>query len=455
MLAICAPAYAEGLADAPPVHDALAAIDRDVRSAMQAQSIPGLEIAIVHDRALLWSSAYGTADLARGEKVSESTRFVVGSVSKLLTAIAVVQLRDAGKLDLDEPVTRALPWFRLAGEPHPAITVRELLIQFGGLPREAPGGSWQRRAMPDRETLIRSLTDTPPALPPETEWKYSNLGYAVLGLVVESASGENYADYFRDHVAKPLHMDRTVATPLPPADDIATGYSAPSGSTREARPPLATGGVAPAAGIASTARDMAQLLLWMLDDGDGPVMSAQSRREMLRVQAMTEDWSVGQGLGFEQRRVGSAIRIGHAGRAGGYAARIEVDPATRIGMAILTNADDASPTRIIDRAMATLAPALATASPPPAPPQPDPAWQEFTGTYVSSEGRDSAVAIVEGRLAWVDPADPHVHTFLDPAGPDRFRFASGNLVGEILTFERDAAGHVAAMSAAGATDRRK
>ncbi len=208
------------------------------------------------------------------------------------------------------------------------------------------------------------------------------------------------------------------------------------------------GGVLPAAGIASTAADMARFAAFLLDERDGPVLSAQSRREMMRVQAVFPDWTGGQGLGFELRRTGDGTRIGHAGRAAGFAARFDIDPAHHLGVVILTNADDGAPTRLVDRALALPAPVVDAGR--PAPPI-DPSWQRYVGTFVHKEG-SNAFALVDGRLAWVDPgaAEPaRTRIFLDPAGPDRFRFASGGLIGEIVTFQTDPAGRVIGVQAGG------
>jgi CubicO group peptidase (beta-lactamase class C family) len=456
LLAAAFPCDAATLADDPAVAAALREFDRSLAADIVSGASPGLQAAIVFDRQVLWHHAYGAADLASGRPVGEHTRFVLGSISKLFTALAIVQLRDAGRLDLDDRITRHLTWFALAGEPHPTVTIRELLLQLGGLPREPLGGSWHDRVAPTRERMIADMAAEPPALAPETGWKYSNLGYAVLGLVVEAASGETYADYVTSHLVQPLGMADTVVSPEPGTGDLATGYGDRAGGAREARPFLTMGGLLPAAGIASSAEDMARFALWMLDDADGPVLRAQSRREMLRVQAILPDWSGGQGLGFEIRRAGDATRIGHAGQAAGYAARIEVDPASRLGVVVLANADDAAPTRLAERALALLAPAVASATAQP-PPAPDPSWAAYVGTY-SFEGRDSTIGIVGGRLAWFDPAarDPAAtRIYLDPAGPDTFRFASGGLVGETVTFETDRSGRVVSLRAGGNVDWKK
>ncbi|HVJ53677.1 MAG TPA: serine hydrolase domain-containing protein [Aliidongia sp.] len=449
---------ADRLAAAPPVAAALGALDRLVGADIVEHGTPGLAIAIVHGQELLWSRSYGMADLARSAPVGPATRFRLASMSKLLTGLAVMQLRDAGRLRLDDRVTDHLPGFALAGDPHPVVTLRELLLHLGGLPREALGASWDDRTMPDRAALIRDMGEEPEAIPRESQWKYSNLGYAVLGLVIEAASGERYADYVTHHILTPLGMRDTLVEPAPDDTSLATGYGVRGADgVRPARPFLAMGGLTPAAGIVSTAEDMAKLAAWALEETDGPVLAAASRREMLRIQAVFPDFSGGQGLGWQTRRVGTVIRIGHAGQAAGYAGRFEIEPASQLGVIVLTNADEGGPTRLADQALALLAPAIAEALPAPPVPAADPAWQKYIGLY-SSEHGGSAIVIVNGRLAWQDPgaADPaRNRIYLEPHGTDRFRFLSGALVGEDLVFETDADGKVIRLKAGGDYDWRK
>jgi CubicO group peptidase (beta-lactamase class C family) len=219
------PASAAGPAGTPALGEALARFDRAIRAEMDTGASPGLAAAIVLDGETLWTASYGSADVAADRPVDRSSRFILGSISKLFTALAIVQLRDAGKLGLDDAVTRHLPWFTLAGTPRPTLTLRELLLQLGGLPREPIGASWLDRVMPTKEDLVRTMADEAPALPPETAWKYSNLGYAVLGLVVEAASGESYADYVAGHITRPLGMVDTVAAPRAGTGDRLWGES--------------------------------------------------------------------------------------------------------------------------------------------------------------------------------------------------------------------------------------
>jgi CubicO group peptidase (beta-lactamase class C family) len=416
-----------------------------------------MAVAVVHDQTLLWSHGYGQADRASGTPVTENTRFRLASISKLFTALAIVQLRDAGLLALDDRVQEHLPEFRLAGDPHPAITIRELLVQMGGLPREPARTSWQDRVMPTREQLLADLDRQEAAIPPETQWKYSNLGYALLGELVKAVSDERFEDYVRRHIALPLGMDHTLVNPADDLQDFAVGYGyrAADGS-RSPRDYLPMGGMVGAAGVTSSAADLARFVEFFLSDADSPVLSAASRREMLRVQAILPDWSGGQGLGFEIRRIGGQSRIGHAGRGAGYAGRLDIDPATKLGVVVLINADENGPTRFVDQAFAALAGPVAAALNSP-PPVADPAWQRFVGRYVN-EGRESEIVLADGRLAWQDPtaADPaRTRVPLEPAGGNVFKFMAGSLVGERLTFDLDPAGRVVSMHAAGNTDLKK
>ncbi|MEI9988110.1 MAG: serine hydrolase [Aliidongia sp.] len=289
-------AQSQSLATAPPITAALATLDREIVGDIQAHGFPGLSIAVSHGDEILWHHDYGAADLARGDKVGSATRFRLGSISKLFTALAILQLRDAGKLDLDDRVTKTLPWFHLAGDAHPAITIRELLLHLSGLPADAPGVSWTDRVMPSREQVIQGLPEVEPAIPAESTWKYSNLGYVLLGFVIEAASAESYAGYVETPVLKPLGMAETLVEPEPQTPRLAIGYGArgPDG-VRDPRAFLPMGAMTPAAGITSTSLDMARLAAWALLDGDGPVLSARSRREMLRSQADFSDFSGGQG----------------------------------------------------------------------------------------------------------------------------------------------------------------
>ena len=450
---------ADPIAADSKVQAALQGLDQTLAGEVTKRGFPGMAVAVMHDQTPLWLHAYGQADIAAAVPVTENTQFRVASITKLFTAVAIMQLRDAGLLNLDDPVQKHLTTFHLAGVPHPTITIRELLLQLGGLPREPLGTSWQDRVMPSRDQLMADLDRQEPAIPPETLWKYSNLGYAILGQLVKAVSDERFEDYVLRHIAQPLGMMHTLVNPPADLKGIAIGYGyRQADGTRAPRAFMPMGGMYGAAGVISTAADLGRFAAFFLSDGDSDVLSAESRREMLRVQAIFPDWTGGQGLGFETRRVGNQSRIGHAGRGAGYAGRLDIDPVSKLAVVVLINADENGPTRFVDQAFGALVgPVTAAAALGRPPVVADPAWAKFVGRY-TNEGRDSEIVLIDGRLTWQDSGfnDPaRTRIPLDPAGPNIFKFTAGALVGETLTFDLDPAGKVVSMHAAGNTDLRK
>ena len=438
---------------------AVATLDREIAADVQAHGIPGLAITIIHGHDTLWHHDYGLADLARGEKIGPATRFRLGSMSKLLTGLAIVQLRDAGKLDLDDRATRFLPWFRLSGDEHPAITIRELLLHLSGLPADAPGVSWTDRVMPTREQVIQGLPEVAPVLPAETTWKYSNLGYVLLGLVIEAASGQPYADYIGAHVLAPLGMAETLVEPGPESPHLAIGYGA-RGAGRPPRTARLPGhGRHDPGGRHHCDRQR---------HGQARCLGARGER---RPGACRRSAAARCCASMPITRISRAARAS-AGRSSPPAracasamparpraspASSRSSPATGLGVAVLINADENGPGKIADRALDLLGPAVAAATPLPPAATADPAWLDYIGTY-GADHRDCAIVIANGRLAWQDPAaaDPaRTRIYLDPAGKDRFKWAGGNLKGELVVFERDAAGQVARMLEGGYYDVRR
>ena len=166
------------LARRPEVAAAIAVLDAWVAATVASREQPGLSLGIVYDQDLIWAKGYGFSDLARKVPATPSTVYRIASISKLFTTTAILQLRDAGKLQLDDPVAKYLPWFKIknAHPDGPAITIRHLLTHTSGLPREAAGVNWSDLTMPKREEMIRRIGEQETVFPAETEWKYSNFG---------------------------------------------------------------------------------------------------------------------------------------------------------------------------------------------------------------------------------------------------------------------------------------
>lgn len=419
------------------------------------RQLPGLSLGVVYDQQLIWAQGIGTSDREQATPATPATIYRIASITKLFTATAIMQLRDAGRLRLDDPVAEHLPWFQVkpAVADAPAITIRHLLTHTAGLPRESPFPYWTDGAFPSREQLIAALPDQQAVFAPETRWKYSNLALTLAGEVVQASSGQPYADYMHAHILAPLGMESTsVALPDAQRARLATGYGRrmPDGS-RAVLPFTDCAGITPAANMASTVEDLARFA--MLQFRDGPAGGAQivrgsTLREMQRVQWLHSDWLSGWGLGFVVRRREDRTLIEHGGAVPGYRTQLSICPADKLAFIVLTNADDGEPATYVEQAHKLIAPAIRKAAAPPPAAPPDPAWQRYAGTYRNIWG-DAQVLLLSDGLAMFTPEalDPQATLLrLAPVGEHTFRVdgESGySNLGELAVFELGDDGQVA------------
>ena len=309
--------------------------------------VPGLSAAIVHDQDLLWSGASGFADLQGQKPAQADTIYGICSISKLFTGIAVMQLRDQGKVGLDDPVSASLPWFNLkqSFDGSPEITLRNLLTHASGLPREADAPYWVGPdfPFPTREQVREMLGGQATIYPADRYHQYSNLGLSLVGEIVAEKSGQDYTAYVDQHVLGPLGMtDTSTGFPTDKREPrVATGYGY---SGRDgARPPMPrydARGITPAAGFASTALDLARFASWQFRELNGKaddVLQANTLREMQRVQWMDWDWGTARGLAFGVYRIGNRTLVGHGGDCPGFNTRLYLDPVSRYAVVTMAN----------------------------------------------------------------------------------------------------------------------
>ena len=196
---------AKGAQRTPPK---FTAIDKFVEGEMAAQRVPGLALAVVKGNRIAYMRGFGEAD-ASGLGVTPQTPFIIGSVAKSFTALAVLQLAEAGKIELDAPVQRYLPWFRVADKEASArITVRHLLNHTSGLSTKT-GRSFQGRGDTSDKALeraVRKLSSVELAKPVGSTYQYSTINFSVLGLIVQTVSRQSYETYIERHVFGPLDM---------------------------------------------------------------------------------------------------------------------------------------------------------------------------------------------------------------------------------------------------------
>src|SRR5205807_7821942 len=189
------------------------AIVKVVASFMAANSVPGLSAAVVLDGEPRWSEGFGMADLENFAPATSSTLFRLGSISKPITATAILQLWERGKLDLDAPVQKYCPAFPQKEWP---ITARELLAHLGGIRHYNPDGKGDitedsARHFASMEESLHIFAADPLVAKPGTKFNDSTYGYTLVGCVLEGAASEKYVDYVRDNVFGPAGMDHTQA----------------------------------------------------------------------------------------------------------------------------------------------------------------------------------------------------------------------------------------------------
>lgn len=450
-------AVAQSLANHPRVQEAIAAYQKWFDGERAFKHIPGASSALVVDQEVIWKGGSGFANLDDKSPATPSTLYSICSISKLFTSVATLQLRDAGKLRLDDPVVKHLPWFTpKTNYPNDgAITIEGLLTHASGLQPELADTLWlePNMAFPTFDELKKSVASREVAYRPERYWQYSNLGFSLLGAVVAAASGESWSSYVTSHINQPLNLTSTV-TEYPAAERgkrLAIGYSGVDrDGNRHAMPPYQTKAMASAAGYASNVEDLAKFASWqfrLLTQGGSEVLSANTLREMQRVHFVDPSWEPTWGLGFAIWRHGDKTFAGHGGSCPGYRTALTMQLDEKIGTIAMTNAGDADADALAQQAYEFLGPAVRDARADSAKKiaAADPSLDRFVGTYWGFGG-EMEVIRWEGALATMPvPSDNPVKaiTKLRRVGDNEFReIRKDGELGERMTFDLDTNGKV-------------
>lgn len=320
-------------------------IDRFVEAEMDAQRIPGLSLAVVRDDRIVHLRGFGHADQS-GRAVSPQTPFVIGSVSKSVTALAIMQLVEAGTVKLDAPVVRYIPWFRVADEEASAeITVRHLLNHTSGLSTKT-GRSFQGNGDTTDSALeeaVRKLSTVELTEAVGEVHQYSTIGYSVLGLIVQAVSGQTYESYVQEHIFDPLKM-RTSFTSQAAAEPhgLAAGHRYWFGWPAAADEPY-NRGLLPAGFLISSAADMAQYVTAQLNQGtyDGvAVLSPSGTAALHRAAVSTAETGTSYGMGWFVGDVNDVPAVFHQGETFNYHANIVLIPRSNQGVVVLMNAEN-------------------------------------------------------------------------------------------------------------------
>ena len=306
-----------------------------VRSQLAASHVPEAAYAAL-DHGQVSSGGWG-------QGVDADTPFVLGSISKSFTALAVMQLTDRGDVSLEAPVRRYIPDFRTA-DPAAVITVRQLLEQTSGLPTSA--GS-DVIANPDRLSLSERVHDAANvhlATGPGEAFHYCNLNYAILGFIVERVSGQSFGDYVTTNIFKPLAMTHSHASiPAARAAGMPDGSTVWFGATVHQSTPNAVGAL-PDGYLTSTANDMAHYLQMQLGDGSYQgtrIVSAARLRDMHTAATTTPpdaaaESTTSYGFGWGIGKLDGHLLLAHDGDTTGYHANMALLPETGQAIVVLT-----------------------------------------------------------------------------------------------------------------------
>jgi CubicO group peptidase (beta-lactamase class C family) len=414
-------------------------LERLVQREQADKRLPSLAAAVVRDGEPLWEFAVGAADMADAEATPD-TQYRIGSITKTLTATAIMQLRDAGKLDLEDTIDRHLP-----GAAH-APTIRRLLSHASGLQRETPGDVWVTLKFLSDAELARDLGTAEQVLPPGERFHYSNLGFALLGRVVAEVSGMSYVDYVQQRILDPLGMTRTTFRPQPPH---AAGYLVePYREGVREEQPVETASFTPSGQLWSTVRDLCRWAAFLAQPDPGVL--APGTVEAMRVVQTIDDherWTSGYGLGLGLQRDGERILVGHGGAMPGFIAGVYVSPKDRIGAAALTNSGTARLGVLLKQLIARTIDAVPVAPHP---------WRVEDGPpdeIASALGRwwlEGTELVFAWRGGKLEARESGAEDWEPPAvfraeSADLWRTVSGPEHGEQLRLERDDAGRIVRM----------
>jgi CubicO group peptidase (beta-lactamase class C family)/D-alanyl-D-alanine dipeptidase len=347
---------ANGIVSQQKYQATIAMLDAFIRREMADKELPGVSIALVEDRQIVWQQGYGFSNPKAKTPITADTVFRVGSVSKLFTDIAVMKLVEQGKLDLDTPVTNYLPDFKPRNSFNKPITLRQLMSHRAGLVREPPVGSYFDSSSPTLAETVKSLNQTALVYAPETRLKYSNAGLATVGYVLEKTQNELFADYLKHAVLDPLGMKNTSFKPTP---EITKNLAKARmwtvfGKTFET--PTFELGIVPAGSMYTTTTDLAGFASAIFNANSslpGAFLKKETLEKMWTPQFAAPGQKTGAGIGFFMSEVEGHRSVGHGGAIYGFSTQLGLLPEDKLGVIVVSTEDVSNgvTTRIADVAL--------------------------------------------------------------------------------------------------------
>ncbi len=325
------------LCGAPLRSERIRDIDRLISAEMTRQDIPGLSVAVASAEGPMWSSGYGLADLENFVPAKPYTVYRTASIAKPMTATAIMQLVEKGKIDLDAPVQKYVPDF--PQKPWP-ITVRQLLGHLGGIRhyRDSDDANNTHHYATLRDALKIFEADDLIA-EPGTRYNYSTYGFVLLGRILEGASGADYLDYMRANIFGPAQMSTMYADDtFAVIPNRTRGYVRWANGTVHNAPLLDTSSKIPGGGFVCSPEDLVGFALAL---GKGSLVSGASRKQMFTSQSTSDGKRTGYGLGWGINRVAGYDVVEHAGGQAGTSTLLTYFPEQKLAVAIMSNLQDA------------------------------------------------------------------------------------------------------------------
>ncbi len=398
---------------------------------------PSLVVGVVRDGELAWATTRGTA--TGGPEPGTDLQYRIGSITKSVTALTLLQCRDDGLVDLADSLGSVL-----GDVPFGEAPLRQLLSHTAGLPAEPAGPWWERRDGEDFPGLAELVRDHDRVLPPGGLHHYSNLGFALVGQAVAHLRGQPWFDVVRERVLEPLGMGRTSYAPVHPH---AQGYSVhPWARTLDPEPHTDTGAMAPAGQLWSTLGDLARFARFWLQP-DEAVLRAGSVAEMrVPLAAQPDRLEASYGLGLALVGHPGRTLFGHGGSMPGFLAGVAVDPQQGTAAAALSNGTAGDTPGLV----LTLLDIVAELEPEPPPPwrpeRPLAGAGELLGPWFWGDTPYTLV-VRDGQLA-LETSNPGRCSRFVPAGGDRWHGLDGYFTAETLAAVRGPDGRVLSLELA-------
>jgi serine beta-lactamase-like protein LACTB len=314
-------------------------IERAASSFMAANSVPGISVAVVQDGELFWSQGFGMADLENFVPATSSSLFRLGSISKPITATAIMQLSERGKLDLDAEVQKYCPALPKKEWP---ITSRELLGHLGGIRHYNPDGKGDipedsARHFASMQESLQIFASDPLVAKPGTKFNYSTYGYTVLGCALEGAASEKYVDFVKENVFEPAGMEETQADNFfAVVPHRSRWYHKDKAGVVQNAGVLDSSYKIPGGGLISSADDLARFEIAIMANR---LLKPATREVMWAPQRATDGSQNGYALGWgTQKKYGLAL-VEHTGSQQGTSTSIILVPELRAGVVVLINMD--------------------------------------------------------------------------------------------------------------------